>query len=272
MLVPTIISSYLTCVIVNFPDIIARVLLFGAYAIVAHINGTGSLSVSQAISSLALIYLVTSPLSEIISAIPQGWSALGCFQRIQQYLNDTLQQEELPVIEMSGTVSSERRHGETSTELSSIGSEVHRGSIILENASFGWSQSSQDLVSEATVRIDSSEAQLTILTGPVGCGKSTFLKGILKETPYRKGHQGTLPSHVAFCDQSPWIISGSIRANIVAESEYDELWYRSVVKSCALDIDISRLSHRDSTVVGSKGVKLSGGQKQRLVSSADAQR
>lgn len=175
------------------------------------------------------------------------------------------------MIELNGTVSSESHHGEAGTELSSIGSEMYRGSILLENASFGWSQSSQDLVSEATVRIDSSEAQLTILTGPVGCGKSTFLKGILRETPYSKGYQGTLPSHVAFCDQTPWITSGSIRANIVAESEYDELWYKSVVRSCALDIDLSRLPHGDSTVVGSKGVKLSGGQKQRLVSYADAQ-
>lgn len=262
----------LTYATVNFPDVIARVLLFGAYAIVAHINGTDSLSVSQAISSLALIYLVTAPLAQILSAIPQGWSALGCFQRIQQYLNDTSHQEEQPsIIGTNDTVSRDSHHGEVGTELFSIGSEMHRGSITLENASFGWSQSSQNLVSEATVRIDSSEAQLTILTGPVGCGKSTFLKGILKETPYRTGHQGTLPSHVAFCDQTPWIISGSIRANIVAESDYDELWYKSVVRSCALDIDISRLPHGDSTVVGSKGVKLSGGQKQRLVSSADAQ-
>ncbi|KAI1115542.1 P-loop containing nucleoside triphosphate hydrolase protein [Nemania sp. NC0429] len=251
--------------IVNFPDTIARILLFGAYAIVAHINGTDSLSVSQAISSLALIYLVTSPLAQIISAIPQGWSALGCFQRVQQYLNDTSQQDEQPVVELDSTVSSESNRGGSGVELSPIQPERQKGGgITLENASFGWSRSSQNLVSEATVRIDSSEAQLTIVTGPVGCGKSTFLKGILRETPYRKGHQGALPSYVAFCDQTPWITSGSIRSNIVAESEYDELWYNSVVKSCALDIDFNALPHGDSTVVGSKGVKLSGGQKQRL--------
>ncbi|KAI1128647.1 P-loop containing nucleoside triphosphate hydrolase protein [Nemania abortiva] len=248
--------------LVNLPEIIARVLLFGAYAIVAHINGTDSLSVSQAISSLALIFLVSKPLADILVAIPMGWSALGCFQRIQTFLNDEPHQGQ-PGQETDNTID-EGHHVEFGTEMLSVRSEAQRTDIVLENASFGWSQSSQDLVSEATVRIDSSNAQLTILTGPVGCGKSTFLKGILRETPYHKGNQGALLSHVAFCDQTPWIISGSIRSNIVAESEYDELWYQSVIRSCALDIDINRLPHGDFTVVGSKGVKLSGGQKQRI--------
>ncbi|KAI1419772.1 P-loop containing nucleoside triphosphate hydrolase protein [Xylaria sp. FL1777] len=250
--------------IVNAPEIIAKLLLFGAYAIVAHINGTDSLSVSQAISSLALITLVSKPLADILVAIPQGWSALGCFQRTQTFLNDTPHDEQHSVSNTNSIVSSEHHRGSVGTELGSLQPQERRGNILLENASFGWSQSSQDLISEATVRIDSSETGLTILTGPVGCGKSTFLKGLLKETPYHKGHLDTLRSRVAFCDQTPWIISGSIRANIITESEYDERWYQSVVNACALDIDINRLPHGDLTVVGSKGVKLSGGQKQRI--------
>ncbi|KAI1751604.1 P-loop containing nucleoside triphosphate hydrolase protein [Xylaria castorea] len=237
--------------IVNVPEIVARLLLFGAYAIVAHINGTDTLSVSQAISSLALIFLVSKPLADILVAIPQGWSALGCFQRIQAFLNDAPDQDQ-------------RLDGEADTELHALRSEVQRSDIVLENVSFGWSRSSQNIVSEATVRINPSETGLTILTGPVGCGKSTFLKGILRETPYCTGHVDIFHSRVAFCDQTPWIISGSIRANIVAESQYDELWYQSVMRACALDIDINRLSHGDLTIVGSKGVKLSGGQKQRI--------
>ncbi|KAI0531750.1 P-loop containing nucleoside triphosphate hydrolase protein [Xylaria digitata] len=250
--------------IINIPEIIARLLLFGAYGIVAHIKGTDSLSVSQAISSLALITLVSKPLADILSAIPQGWAALGCFQRIQKFLNDIPDEEQREVSEADIVTSSEHHNSAASTELNSFQQDVPRGNIILENASFGWTQSLQNLVSGATVRIDPSETGLTILTGPVGCGKSTFLKGILKETPYYGGHIDTLPSRAAFCDQTPWIISGSIRANIIAESEYDEVWYQTVVKACALDIDINRLSHGDLTIVGSKGVKLSGGQKQRI--------
>ncbi|KAI1176082.1 P-loop containing nucleoside triphosphate hydrolase protein [Nemania sp. FL0916] len=249
--------------IVNIPEILARVLLFGAYAIVAHINGTDSLSVSQAISSLALIFLVAKPLADILVAIPQGWSALGCFQRIQTFLNDTPDREQ-PVLEMDEPTSGEWQHDTGGNELLPLRAAARPSNIILDDASFGWTQSSQDLVSEATIRISSSEAKLTIVTGPVGCGKSTLLKGILRETPYSKGQLSSSTSRVAFCDQTPWIMGGSIRANIVTEYEYDELWYQSVVRACALDIDLSRLPQGDSTIVGSKGVRLSGGQKQRI--------
>ncbi|KAI1313225.1 P-loop containing nucleoside triphosphate hydrolase protein [Xylaria venustula] len=252
------VQAYYNC-IVNTPEILAKLLLFGAYAIVAHINGSDSLSVTQAISSLALITLVARPLADILTAIPQGWSALGCFQRIQIFLNDVpLEQQQSDSI-----AAIEHQHNSIGAELNPIQSQTQICSIILENASFGWSESSQNLVSEASVRID-SKAGLTIVTGPVGCGKSTFLKGLLKETPYYTGNVNNLRSRVAFCDQTPWIISGSIRANITVESEFDEQWYQSVIKACALDTDINRLSHGDLTVVGSKGVKLSGGQKQRI--------
>ncbi|KAJ8110042.1 hypothetical protein ONZ43_g5980 [Nemania bipapillata] len=133
--------------LVNLPEIVARVLLFGAYAIVAHINGTDSLSVSQAISSLALIFLVSKPLADILVAIPQGWSALGCFQRIQTFLNETPNQEQS--LEMDNTAT-EDRNSEIDTEMVTIQPEAQRRNIILEDASFGWSQSSQSLVSEAT--------------------------------------------------------------------------------------------------------------------------
>lgn len=212
------------------------------------------------------------PLGNILTAIPQGWSALGCFQRIQVFLTDAPHGEQQTIQNTDNEASSEHRRCSASIDLNHVLPHAEQGNIHLKNASFGWSQSSQSLVSEATVRIDSSETRLTILTGPVGCGKSTFLKGILKETPYRKGHIDNLRSRVAFCDQTPWLVSGTIRANIIAESKFDERWYHTVLNACALYIDIRRLSRGDLTLVGSKGVKLSGGQKQRIVSADNEQR
>jgi ABC-type bacteriocin/lantibiotic exporter with double-glycine peptidase domain len=242
----------------NLPDIVAKLLLFGAYAIVTQINWIDSLSISQAISSLALIYLVLKPRTNILIAIPQGWSAPGCFQRIQTFLSDTPQQGQALISDTENTVFGEDHHGKIGRELHLVRSEAERGCIILDNASFGWSESTQNPVSAAAVRIDSSEQRLTIVISKVGRGKSTLLKEILRETPYHIGHLGMLSYRVAYYDQTPWIIIGSIRPNIVAESKYDDLWYKSVLKACALDIDIDRLLRGDLTVVGSKGVNSVG--------------
>ncbi|KAI1263553.1 P-loop containing nucleoside triphosphate hydrolase protein [Xylariaceae sp. FL1019] len=251
-------QSYNTT-LVNAPESLAKLLLFGAYAIVANINGTNGLNVSQAASSLALIFLVSYPLANILVAIPLGWSALGCFQRIQDFLNDFVPEDR----RLFSEISRDGSRNETDTKSDEIQAKKAQERVVLENASFGWSESFQNLVSVTNTRIDHG-VRLTILIGPVGCGKSTFLQGILGETPYTSGSVELSSSRMAYCSQTPWIMSGTIRANIVAESQFDRHWYHSVIRACALEIDIQQLPSGDSTIVGSKGIKLSGGQKQRL--------
>jgi ATP-binding cassette subfamily C (CFTR/MRP) protein 1 len=221
--------------------------------------------VSQAITSLAALNLLTPPLSSLLYAIPQGWAALGCFARIQEFLQQVSRTEQR-LVEAAAPDSSNRSFHEDNdgVEMTPLRGTQVNPEIRLQGSSFGWSESSSSTVKEANTRI-SSETKLTIMVGPVGCGKSTFLKGLLGETPKALGQVSISSSQIAYCDQTPWVINGSIRDNIVAASQFDELWYQSVVQACALDIDMQRMSDGDSTIVGSKGVKLSGGQKQRLV-------
>ena len=58
----------------------------------------------------------------------------------------------------------------------------------------------------------------------------------------------------------------TIRNSIVASEGYDERWYRTIVRACALEQDLGQLPRGDQTVIGSKGVALSTGQSQRVVS------
>jgi ABC-type bacteriocin/lantibiotic exporter with double-glycine peptidase domain len=104
-----------------------------------------------------------------------------------------------------------------------------------------------------------------MLVGPVGSGKSSLLKAILGETTSSMGNVSLDASEVAFCDQTPWVMNATIRANIIAESKgYDSAWFETVINACDLTIDLGRLPEGDLTQVGEQGVKLSGGQKQRI--------
>lgn len=112
---------------------------------------------------------------------------------------------------------------------------------------------------------------LTIIIGPIGSGKSSLLKAIVGETQCTGEMVSVSTSEVAFCDQTPWIMNGSIRANIIGESKgFDKAWPKTVVKACDLQIDLSALPKGDLTEVGDKGVRLSGGQKRRIVSCSGA--
>lgn len=69
---------------------------------------------------------------------------------------------------------------------------------------------------------------------------------------------------VAYVPQVPWIMSGTIRDNILFGKNYDSRRYSDTIRACALDVDISLMAGGDMAHIGSKGINLSGGQRARL--------
>ncbi len=123
------------------------------------------------------------------------------------------------------------------------------------------------------------EGQLSIVAGSVGSGKSTLLMSLLGETRQLQGktfmpcpvarslvpvEEDGLSDTVAYCSQTPWLLSTSVKENILFGSPYDERRYKLVIKACALDPDLKILEYYDETLVGEKGTALSGGQKARI--------
>eukprot|EP00931_Biecheleriopsis_adriatica_P003833 TRINITY_DN105594_c0_g1_i1.p1 TRINITY_DN105594_c0_g1~~TRINITY_DN105594_c0_g1_i1.p1 ORF type:complete len:1434 (-),score=269.24 TRINITY_DN105594_c0_g1_i1:143-4297(-) len=105
--------------------------------------------------------------------------------------------------------------------------------------------------------------KLTLVVGPVGSGKSTFLAGILGEVPQCTGRV-ELWGSVAYCAQVPWILHGTVRENIIFGKELDEEQFQNVVFACALGADLEQLKDGASTIIGERGINLSGGQKARI--------
>lgn len=114
------------------------------------------------------------------------------------------------------------------------------------------------------VHLDVDKSTLTILIGTVGSGKSVFLRTLLGEIPLASGTIKVGTGSMAWCGQLPWIPQGTIREAIVGESSFEEPWYRTVVKACALEYDFTRLSEGDQSPTGTNGSGLSGGQMRRV--------
>jgi ATP-binding cassette subfamily C (CFTR/MRP) protein 1 len=104
----------------------------------------------------------------------------------------------------------------------------------------------------------------TMIFGPVGSGKSTFLRVILGEIAAKSGKVTNVASSVGYCSASPWLRNVTIKENIVGDKELDDQWYQTVLHACDLPTDLALLPRGGDTRVGSRGVTLSGGQKHRV--------
>ncbi|KAK0555771.1 hypothetical protein OC845_000028 [Tilletia horrida] len=112
--------------------------------------------------------------------------------------------------------------------------------------------------------------KLTLICGSTGSGKSSLLSAILGEMdlvagkPHWVDPVNGLSGRVAYCSQTPWLRSQSIKDNILFGSAFQKERYEEVIESCALKPDLKILIDGDETEIGEKGTTLSGGQKARV--------
>ncbi|NXA45042.1 CFTR regulator, partial [Nothocercus julius] len=107
------------------------------------------------------------------------------------------------------------------------------------------------------------KGQLLAVSGSTGAGKTSLLMLIMGELEPSQGkikHSG----RISFSPQVSWIMPGTIKENIIFGVSYDEYRYKSVIKACQLEEDISKFPEKDYTVLGEGGITLSGGQRARI--------
>ncbi|XP_027700816.1 cystic fibrosis transmembrane conductance regulator isoform X4 [Vombatus ursinus] len=107
------------------------------------------------------------------------------------------------------------------------------------------------------------KGQLLAVAGSTGAGKTSLLMLIMGELEPSEGkikHSG----RISFCSQFSWIMPGTIKENIIFGVSYDEYRYKSVIKACQLEEEISKFAEKDNTILGEGGITLSGGQRARI--------
>jgi ATP-binding cassette subfamily B protein len=120
---------------------------------------------------------------------------------------------------------------------------------------------------------------LTVVTGRVGCGKTTLLRVLLGLLPMDAGEvrwNGELvgdtaafftPPRCAYTAQVPRLFSDSLRDNILMGLGRDDDCIMRAIRLAVMERDLDELEDGLETKVGPKGVKLSGGQMQRTAAA-----
>mmetsp|Transcript_21963 Transcript_21963/g.32634 ORF Transcript_21963/g.32634 Transcript_21963/m.32634 type:complete len:1269 (+) Transcript_21963:425-4231(+) len=109
-----------------------------------------------------------------------------------------------------------------------------------------------------------AKGEVLAVVGEVASGKSTLLQGLLGDIQTATNTVVTKSGRVTFAGQTPFILSCTVRENILFGLSFDKGRYEKVLEACCLVPDLQMWPAGDLTEIGERGVTMSGGQKQRV--------
>eukprot|EP00345_Euplotes_harpa_P017684 CAMPEP_0168345434 /NCGR_PEP_ID=MMETSP0213-20121227/17555_1 /TAXON_ID=151035 /ORGANISM="Euplotes harpa, Strain FSP1.4" /LENGTH=171 /DNA_ID=CAMNT_0008353657 /DNA_START=42 /DNA_END=553 /DNA_ORIENTATION=- len=147
--------------------------------------------------------------------------------------------------------------------------------ILIDNASLSWGfsilkdkdsqviDSDQKDINLKNISFEAKSGELIAIVGTVGCGKSTMLAAMMHELEVVEGSVRTNGAK-AYVEQEPFIVSGTVKANILFGADYDDDLFDRAIEACCLADDLRQMSDGFDTLIGERGINVSGGQKARI--------
>jgi ABC-type multidrug transport system fused ATPase/permease subunit len=209
------ISSFIMLLAGSFMPITA----FFAYTAI----GSHPLTIDLIFPALQLFTSLQFRMYEIPGLFTQLMSAFVALDRIEAFINET----------------DKEAHG------NSI--DLVNEKLALQDCSFSWPGSPETIISGASLAFGRG---LTIIYGPAGSGKTALISTLLNEMDIRSGQCVLSDEPVAYCPQTSWLQSVSIRDNILFHSPYEEDRYQKVLNACALNPDLMEMEHGDLSQIG----------------------
>ncbi|XP_001605812.1 multidrug resistance-associated protein 4 [Nasonia vitripennis] len=135
-------------------------------------------------------------------------------------------------------------------------------SISVKDVSASWAKNANVNLLES-IDVCVPPKKLYGVSGPVGAGKTSFLKLILGELRLTSG-EISVNGSISYASQEPWFFFGTLRDNILCSEVYDELHYRQLTAMCGLDQVFEILPKGDETVMLSGETKLTDEQLMKI--------
>ncbi|ONI78160.1 hypothetical protein ALI144C_32330 [Actinosynnema sp. ALI-1.44] len=132
-------------------------------------------------------------------------------------------------------------------------------------------------IDDVSLRVE--RGSVTVVAGPMGAGKTTTLRALLGLLDRQGGEidwngravadpgDFLVPPRVAYTAQTPTLVSGTLRENILLGLPDDGGVVTDAVRRAVLGPDVASMPDGLDTEIGVRGVRLSGGQIQRTAAA-----
>ena len=109
------------------------------------------------------------------------------------------------------------------------------------------------------------KGEFVMIIGPTGSGKSCLINSILNNYHiYSKDSNLIINGEISYFPQQPWIITDTIKNNILFYNNYNSKKYQKIISLVQLEFDFENLNEKDETIINSSSTNVSGGQKARI--------
>ena len=249
------------------------VILTGAYRM-----STGALSMAGLIQFASLLFILMSPLSQMMAAVSELHSSLASLERVNEIF-DLPQEDEVDVVNLlpqatlnlSAPALRRRRSRAPAIEFEDV-------YFTYGAREFGTGlEDDPDSLVLHGLNLTVPEGRRVAIVGPSGAGKSTVLQ--LVERFYdvdggairvfgkdiRDYSREDLRRHLGYVEQDSPVLSGTLRQNLtLGTPDVDDSSCLQALAMVKLDYLASRSPKGLDAVVGESGAALSGGERQRL--------
>jgi len=244
----------------------------------AHRVTTGALSMAGLIQFASLLFILMSPLSQMMAAVSELHSSLASLERVNEIF-DLPQEDEVDVVNLlpqatlnlSAPALRRRRSRAPAIEFEDV-------YFTYGAREFGTGlEDDPDSLVLHGLNLTVPEGRRVAIVGPSGAGKSTVLQ--LVERFYdvdggairvfgkdiRDYSREDLRRHLGYVEQDSPVLSGTLRQNLtLGIPDVDDSSCLQALAMVKLDYLASRSPKGLDAVVGESGAALSGGERQRL--------
>ena len=223
------------------------------------LNSNKQMDIATLFTAFQLINSMTLPLLKIPMFLNRFFGNMISINRIQKFLESEEQELYSQKIENQYKTDTIIKFDNVTFGIKEESSEIKLKTRIKQNLY------SENIILLKNISISIKKGEFVCIIGDSGSGKSCLINAFLnKYQIFSANSPILLNGNISYYSQLPWIMTDTIKNNILFYDEYSEEKYNYIISLCQLKTDFDLLPLGDKTFINSTSSNVSEGQKAKI--------